>query len=780
MPYISKYYTCEEVDQRLLQGYYDDFVKAGFVGTIEAFHELVLSIKDKADRLELTQLKDDILREVDDADIILQDNIDDLEDMLRKINDDLKGGIPTKVSELENDKNYQTLEEVQKYLSDLVDGADKSLDTLRELANALNNDPNFATNITNLLTQLQTTIEQEVTRAKESEARLNTDLANEVDKREKGDSDIRALIDQFNTRLLALQTNLTEFYNNLNSQITSLSNEIHTVDDRITSEVTRLEQLINTQSEEDRKLCQDKMDSLEASISQEATERKEDIKEVKESIVDLTKEVNNRAKETDQLHSTLDADIRIEAATRQSEDAKLQSALNEEATNRTSDKAELLSKLSEETTNRITEDNTLKEKLDVETKARKADILEVKTQIQLETTTRENEDNLIRSEIANLRDNLTNTIQEVASDLSRETSRAQEAENNKVDKKEGYGLSKNDFTDGLLNKLMGVQANANYISRVSELINDEGFQTKEEVEAAIQKVVDLAPETLNTLRELAEALDNDPNFAASITQKISQLGTQLNEEVQNRKDANEQIKEAYTTAINGVLQTLQASITVLEGTVNNNYRELDGAISGLENLIDVYDEELSKTKADLIQRLGELRTQVTEQIAGFNTRWQEYKESVDLNILSQDNKIAANTSAIQSNLELIQNLQKQYAEINSDFESLVKSEASIRRSEDEALKANIDLLDQRITQEASYRDISDKELETKIDNNKAELDNSISSLQSEVEGLGNQLQGVTSREQELQNQLTQLQSDFDEYKQQTKDLLEDIYRIIKL
>ncbi len=32
--YVSKYYTNEEIDQRLLQGYFDDFVKAGFAGTI--------------------------------------------------------------------------------------------------------------------------------------------------------------------------------------------------------------------------------------------------------------------------------------------------------------------------------------------------------------------------------------------------------------------------------------------------------------------------------------------------------------------------------------------------------------------------------------------------------------------------------------------------------------------------------------------------------------------------------------------------------------------------
>lgn len=50
--YVSKYYTCEEIDQRLLQGYYDDFVRAGFAGTINEFWAFVLSIKDKVDKKE--------------------------------------------------------------------------------------------------------------------------------------------------------------------------------------------------------------------------------------------------------------------------------------------------------------------------------------------------------------------------------------------------------------------------------------------------------------------------------------------------------------------------------------------------------------------------------------------------------------------------------------------------------------------------------------------------------------------------------------------------------
>lgn len=44
--YTSKYYTCPEIDQRLLQGYYDDAVHHGFQGTIDDFWKFILSIKD--------------------------------------------------------------------------------------------------------------------------------------------------------------------------------------------------------------------------------------------------------------------------------------------------------------------------------------------------------------------------------------------------------------------------------------------------------------------------------------------------------------------------------------------------------------------------------------------------------------------------------------------------------------------------------------------------------------------------------------------------------------
>ena len=101
--YLSKYYTCEEIDERLLQGYYDDFVKAGFVGTIQEFWAFVLSIANKVDKKEGYGLsKNDFTDE-------LLDKLNGIEENANYI---------TKVSQLENDKQYQTIDDVKKAISD--------------------------------------------------------------------------------------------------------------------------------------------------------------------------------------------------------------------------------------------------------------------------------------------------------------------------------------------------------------------------------------------------------------------------------------------------------------------------------------------------------------------------------------------------------------------------------------------------------------------------------------------------------------------------------------
>lgn len=59
----------------------------------------------------------------------------------------------------------------------------------------------------------------------------------------------------------------------------------------------------------------------------------------------------------------------------------------------------------------------------------------------------------------------------------------------------------------------------------NQLTNGAGYQTAEQVNTIIQNIVGSAPEALNTLKELADALGNDANFAATMT---TELGKKLN------------------------------------------------------------------------------------------------------------------------------------------------------------------------------------------------------------------------------------------------------------
>lgn len=75
----------------------------------------------------------------------------------------------------------------------------------------------------------------------------------------------------------------------------------------------------------------------------------------------------------------------------------------------------------------------------------------------------------------------------------------------KVDKETGKGLSANDFTTELKTKLEGLT---------------QGL-TEQEVRAIVAEVVDTAPEALDTLKELATAINNDPDYATTVTTALA-------------------------------------------------------------------------------------------------------------------------------------------------------------------------------------------------------------------------------------------------------------------
>lgn len=91
--------------------------------------------------------------------------------------------------------------------------------------------------------------------------------------------------------------------------------------------------------------------------------------------------------------------------------------------------------------------------------------------------------------------------------------------------KVGAGLS---ISSGVLSATGGGTADAvawenvtDRPTKVSQFTNDSGFQTSSQVEAKIKAVVGTAPEALDTLKELADALGNDANFAGTITTQLA-------------------------------------------------------------------------------------------------------------------------------------------------------------------------------------------------------------------------------------------------------------------
>lgn len=100
-------------------------------------------------------------------------------------------------------------------------------------------------------------------------------------------------------------------------------------------------------------------------------------------------------------------------------------------------------------------------------------------------------------------------------------------------------------------------------TKVSQLTNDSGFQTESQVSAKISALVDSAPETLDTLNELAAALGDDPNFATTIT---TQLGNKLDTSTYNSDKATFALKSELPDMSNYALKSELPSVESITTT----------------------------------------------------------------------------------------------------------------------------------------------------------------------------------------------------------------------
>lgn len=725
--YVSKYYTNEEIDQRLLQGYFDDFVKAGFAGTINEFWAFVLSIANKVDKRE-------------GYDLSKNDFTDKLKEKLEGIEE--RANYITKLSQLENDTKFQTEEQVRQAISDLIDGADDALDTLKELAEALGNDPNFATTITNKLTDLRNALTDEVNRAKEEEGKLSTQIS------EVNSNFIKA-VDLLNDKIDTAVTNLINKIDKIEAKVDKNTADIADLRNETTGSLAEAKAYAKDLVDKEAELRKTADDALSESIHQLNTLHINDKAELKQDI----------AAEA-QLRANADANIQLklteEITNRQTGDAALESKLSDEVVNRKAADETLQNSITKEVADRTNADNTLQVNIDKEAQARESADQVLQTNINSEAATRTAQDQILDQKITALSEKTDGDKSDVlaAIEAEKEARIAADADLNskKVDKREGYSLTKNDFTDLLLAKLNGIEEHANYITLVSQLANDAGYQTEAEVEAAIEKIIGSAPEVLDTLEEIARALGDDPNFATTITKKLAAITEKVNQEVEDRTaaDADLQVnidkevverKEADAALKTELKEYVDAQTSIGDTALNvvkdNLAKEIQDRKDADATLQANIDKEVNDRKAadavhtadlaTLNQRVSDLALSIKDAI---NTVKNELTAQVNANTTA----IATNAANIQKNSEAITAVTKTVGDNYKEVKDMINEEIVDRTNGDSNLSSRIDTTNIALGTEQAERKAADQILQVNLDKEVGDRKSADAALETAING----------------------------------------------
>ena len=488
-------------------------------------------------------------------------------------------------------------------------------------------------------------------------------------------NELQAKIDALQTEVNANKANIQRNTDRLNDQITKEAEDYAELKGMVNAEAeARANADTNLKSQ---------VDKVNIDLNTEVSKREAGDTVLQQNI---DKEISDRTSADTLLDNKFTGLINTESTARANEDEKINARIDQEIKDRkagddalstridslnsgvTGSLAELREKVTNNTTAIQTEverakaaEQAIKDSLTTAMENHKDDLAVISKNISDEAHSRLQEDiklqNNIDTETLNRTQADTLLENKVAQEVSNRVQAIEGLNNRKVDKVDGKELSSNDFTDLLKDKLDNIEEFANYITKVSQLENDSHYQNAEQVEAAIQRIIGSAPEVLDTLGEIAKALGDDPNFATTMTQKLTELTTKLETETQNRIDGDERLETRLINlgnSINRVVEDLRTYVT--------------------------------ETRTELLARAN-----------------------------NQDALINQNSANIQRNLELIQGLQNNQSTGYLEIKELLNTEIEARKAEDIRIEAKVDKNTQDLTTERNERIAADKVLQDNID-----------------------------------------------------------------
>ena len=261
------------------------------------------------------------------------------------------------------------------------------------------------------------------------------------------------------------------------------------------------------------------------------------------------------------------------------------------------------------------------------------------------------------------------------------------------------------------------------------------------IDAAIAGVIDLAPETLNSLNELAAAINDDPAFYATVADQVAELNTDVTAVVaalgvaENDSDmgsfsagvlpdasdlkavleafaaawqtAKDNI-EAEATSLSGRLDTLEADPTTATAVTAGDAATLTSANTYTDTKIaDVID--LSPATLDTLNELAAAIGDDADFIGTVNASIAAVQSDVDQNETDSDSADAALSGRLDT------------LEADPTTQTLLDAEATARGNADSALSGRLDTLEADPTTAAAVAAVQSDVDQNESDSDAADL-----------------------------------------------------------
>lgn len=323
----------------------------------------------------------------------------------------------------------------------------------------------------------------------------------------------------------------------------------------------------------------------------------------------------------------------------------------------------------------------------------------------------------------------------------------------------------------------------NVPTKVSEFENDANYQSASQVDARIQEVVAAAPEALDTLKELADALGNDPDFAGTITTELAKKANSIDVYTKEEADAKfitehqsleglatetwveskgyltehqdisglatkEEVTESSNEVLTNILGRIWTNTDKEEsGNFDASYKHADGSYARIWNETDGGGSQYYNSNKDTLSFVG-----VNDGNDGIHV--QIYSKKKSTNVGARLNATpdgifygVGNSASIAPENELV--VKKDITEVNTNLEAEIeaRSTADTQLQNDLQVEATTAREAEKANADAIVAEVS------RATEKEAEIEANQIAYVSDVAGLSNTLEALNATVQILQSKV---------------------------